>query len=287
MPTIPSYCDSYLFADDTTLFKETPLKELKSSLNLIEQDIEKLLLWLRSNYLDLNESKTELIVIGSANNLEKCGPVSICVNGVQIKSQPKVRILGFILDQLLSYEDHILNVKRKCFSMISALSMIRPLIKMENMLVLVKAMIFPHIRYMSVVWGSANKEIIKHLDLVIKACARLVMRKKRTDSITNTLKFDLKWLLSDDLCKIATLCCMFNIVKSIDCPLEFKDYFITNSRIHTHNTRNANKLHVGTVNKMSTKRSFRWRGINLWNECEFTTENNLYTFKRKILKHLS
>jgi len=56
--------------------------------------------------------------------------------------------------------------------------MMRLLISRQDMSVLIKAMIYPQIQYMCVVWGSAIGQFMKQIDTVIKAAATLVYGKK-------------------------------------------------------------------------------------------------------------
>jgi len=205
---------------------------------------------------------------------------------VKIPAQKKLRILGFILDSLLSYEDHVLNVKRTCFAVLNALGMMRPLISRNSMIVLIKAMIFPHLNYTSSVWGSATCDVTKHFNTVIKAAGRLVLCKKRRDPIYELINDELGWLMADKMAKVSILCCMHRVFYNENSPEFFNNYFLTNENVHTHNTRNAKNIHVTSINKMSTKRSFKWRGAELWNSCMFKHVSNFVSFKKMILRNV-
>ena len=75
-----------MFADDTSLTAYgKSIEEIELGLN---EDLEKIRLWLQANKLSLNVAKTEYMLIGSRQRLAKL-PLepNICIGSDPIKSQ--------------------------------------------------------------------------------------------------------------------------------------------------------------------------------------------------------
>ena len=101
-----------MFADDTNFMRSI------SSLNEIKDELipalYKVYNWLRCNKLSLNTVKTEFMIIGTANGLEKLDkcPVStlyLISSGpdCHIRRVRCVKYLGIIVDDTLTWEEHI------------------------------------------------------------------------------------------------------------------------------------------------------------------------------------
>ena len=79
--------------------------------------IEKLMLkireWMDAVRLKMNESKTEFMLFGSRQHLQKCTINSLDVLGENIEKSEVIRYLGRYLDITLTFKQHI---KTKCKS---------------------------------------------------------------------------------------------------------------------------------------------------------------------------
>jgi len=177
LPTIPTWCKSLLFADDTNLRIVCYPSAIDTALKKVESDIRQITEYLNSNMLQLNNAKTELIVIGSAYNVRKIGVVSINVNGCFIDLKESITILGMTIDNTLSFKTHIIKMTRNCYAQMAPLFTLRPLVSDKNMIVLIKSLVFSHLYYMSIIWGGANKTNLQLVEKVIRNAARLLTRK--------------------------------------------------------------------------------------------------------------
>ena len=69
--------------------------------------ISDICLWMRTNLLKLNYDKTELIVLGTWQQLSKVGEVSIMIGNDTISAEPSVQNLGIHFDKELKWTGHI------------------------------------------------------------------------------------------------------------------------------------------------------------------------------------
>ena len=90
-----------MFADDTQLQKSFNASNLSAQLDAkskIESCLETVSNWMSENRLKLNSDKTEILIIGTKQQLSKMTFDSISVCGETIKSNPFIRNLGVFFD---------------------------------------------------------------------------------------------------------------------------------------------------------------------------------------------
>ena len=71
-------------------------------------------------------------------------------------------------------------------------------------------------------------------------------------------------------------------------PEIYREYFVINSTVHSHSTRQKSDLYICTVQKSIGQKSIQYVGSVLWNEILQLLKNPMsrYTFKRKLKGHL-
>ena len=121
-----------MFADDTTItISGSSLADLRRETNL---ELLNLHCWLRANKLSLNVAKTEFMVIGSRQKLlaESHNEINIKLEDQVISNVDHAKSLGFIIDNRLSWSNHVNELCKKVTSAIGALRRIRPLISQST-----------------------------------------------------------------------------------------------------------------------------------------------------------
>ena len=115
----------HFYADDTQLYISFSVKESNTSVIHLSKCIEDIRSWMQSNLLMLNDSKTEVILLGSRQQLSKFNDLQVSVGNVAIKPCSKVKNLGVIFDSNMSMEDHVSNVCKSSYSYIRLLGKLR------------------------------------------------------------------------------------------------------------------------------------------------------------------
>ena len=116
------------------------------------------------NKLSLNTVKTEFLIIGTSqrlNQLDKSPestPYVIMIDGGEIKRVKSVKYLGMI-DDKLTWEQHIEVISGKMARNIGILKRIRNFIPQESLLLLYHTLIEPYLRYCSIVWGQCSDSL--------------------------------------------------------------------------------------------------------------------------------
>ena len=142
-----------LFADDTNIFLNG--RSLNELTNVMNTELEKMVEWLKANRLSLNVKKTHYMVFRSRqchtftyNNLK--------VNGVAIDRVEHTKFLGVTIDSLLSWQQHISNVKGKVARALGIICKAKKNLSKESLITLYYSIIYPYLIYCVEVWGNAS-----------------------------------------------------------------------------------------------------------------------------------
>ena len=105
------------FADDLQLQMSAPPDRISELLHSMQSCISDVKAWATANMLQLNNNKTELMLVTSkrTKHLHKL-PTSITFGNAQIPLKQSVKNLGFTLDSHLSMNAHVSNISQTCYS---------------------------------------------------------------------------------------------------------------------------------------------------------------------------
>ena len=150
--------------------------------------------WMHSDKLKLNSDKTECLLIGTRQQLQKVSNIStLSVGDSQIAPSCEVRNLGTWFDSKMSMLSHINKTCSSAFYYIYNMRRIRKCLSRSVTESLVHAFITSRIDYCnSLLYGLPNSHIMK-LQRIQNAAARLVTGTPRFCHVTPLL-FHLHWL---------------------------------------------------------------------------------------------
>ena len=108
----------------------------------VNEDLKIVSSWFESNYLKINDTKTQAMVIGPSEY-----KYNFKLDDSEIKLTDTLRILGVTFDRKLKFKDHIVEQTKKACAKASALRRLRRFIPQDVMIRLYKAYILPHLAY--------------------------------------------------------------------------------------------------------------------------------------------
>ena len=108
----------------------------------INSELDTISNWFTSNYLTVNQAKTQAMTIGPSNY-----DYGFQLGDSSIEVRDSLRILGVTIDAMLTYKTHIKEQLTKAYAKGSALRRIRRFLEPDVMLRLYKAFILPHLEY--------------------------------------------------------------------------------------------------------------------------------------------
>ena len=139
-----------------------------------------------SNRLKLNVDKTQFIWLGSPRQLAAVSQVQLIIGEV-VTASDTIRDLCVTLDAQLTMKNHVDGVARSCFYQLRQLRSIRRSVPTDALHTLVHAFISSRIDYCNAVLYGATDAVIRRLQAVLHAEARLITGIRRNDHITPTL----------------------------------------------------------------------------------------------------
>ena len=162
-----------MYADDTSTSCE--VKSMHDITVKLIPDLVKLCDWLKSNKLSLNVIKTDFMIIGSTQNVLKFGNlIAIRINHQLIKRVAHVKYLGIIVDNRLTWKEHVDYISKKIIRNFGAIKRSRQCITVDSTIVLYRTLIEPYIRYCCNVWGSCGNALLHRLQTLQNRAVRVI-----------------------------------------------------------------------------------------------------------------
>ena len=156
--------------------------------------IESVERWMRSNRLKLNSDKTQFMWLGSKQQLAKIETESMQIGEHCIKFSTSAKNLGVTFDPELKMDLHVNNMTRSCFFQLRQLRSIRRSLTMEATKTLVQSLVSSRVDYCNSIFYGAKNAVLRRLQSVLNAAARLVTNTRKFDHITPVLRDQLHWL---------------------------------------------------------------------------------------------
>ncbi len=159
----------------------------------LESCIEDIRIWMSNNFLKLNDSKTQFIMFGSAQNIEQVEEWTVTVGNQTILPSTTVRNIGAMLDTRCTMKSHITSIKKSCYLQLRSLSKIRNFETDEVATTLIHAFVTSMLDNMNALLLYIPDYQLKQLQLIQNNAARVITKQKKSAHITPTLN-NLHWL---------------------------------------------------------------------------------------------
>ena len=172
-------CNSILFADDTTIYKNN--KSILKLKNDIENDFKQILDWFKANKLTFNIEKTKFMLFKVNNSNQD---FDLQINNITIKKSPVCKFLGVLIDENLTWNHHdndrLLKIKRNTHLLRTSNNIFDPNTKK----LIYYGHIHSHMIYCLLIWGnSSSKCNLARLQKAQNKCVRLINNKLELESI--------------------------------------------------------------------------------------------------------
>ena len=194
----------------------------------------------------------------------------------------------YIINNKLTWNDHIKMIKSKIAKNIGIISRMRSFVPRAVLLSLYHALVEPYLQYCNLVWATHRSTVLNELYLCQKKILRIIANQdKRCHSIPLFKQLNIL-----PICNINDLqvgCFMYSVVhKLILADEHFDSAFVRNSAFHSYNTRRRNDIHQVQYRLNVTKFSIRIRGPSLWNSLssEMQCSPTLKAFKKRYMQIL-
>ena len=133
------------YADDSTLHAYN--KNLEPIMCDLRQESSILSNWFYDNYMVLNPGKCHFMLFGVKENEE----FDLICNDITLKHSSHEKILGVIIDNKLSFDEHIINICKTANTKLNVLSKINHYMKQNQKEILLSSFIISHFSYCPII----------------------------------------------------------------------------------------------------------------------------------------
>jgi hypothetical protein len=173
--------DDVLFADDTSLYGEItnffaqpggrrlPPKtsaHMEILSGKINESLARIVEWLKINKLSLNADKTKYMIFHNTQKMEIYKQLKLEMDGIIIERTETFNFLGLVLNETLTWSDHIHKIGGKIGSAIGILYKVKHCLPKKALITIYNSLILSHLNYCNLLWGHEGN---KFDDLQAKA----------------------------------------------------------------------------------------------------------------------
>ena len=250
-----------LYADDTVIFTHNadPLVALTD----LQCNLDGFANWSNTNALSINVKKTKFMVFGSRSRVKKAKNISLSINNMQIQRVPNYKYLGFMMDPVLSFSNHISTLLCTIAHKAYILSRIRRFITEYSALRIYKAMLLPYFDYADIVYDKARQSDLDKLQRAQNKCLKICM-------LTNT-KTDTDFVHAHT--KMPKLCARRKVhLRNFMFTQKKLPHLLDSAEVFTR-ARDAPLFKVSTPSCEAYKRSVIYNGATEWNNLSVEMRN--------------
>ena len=148
-----------MYADDTTIYFNLEDFSLENRENEITNELNWVTIWLRENKLTLNADKTKCMIYHTWQ--KHITNTTFTMNGKQIERVKSFKFLGIILDENLTWRNHIDMVTNKLSKVIGILNRLKYVYPEQALLSIYNSLFISHVNYGLLLWGTKLDTIYK------------------------------------------------------------------------------------------------------------------------------
>ncbi len=212
--------------------------------------------------------------------------LSIKIDDTNIEQVNYTKFLGVIINNRLTWNDHVKAIYNKVSKSIGIIYRIRHNIPSNTLINLYHTLIHPYYEYCNIVWGSDNSTALQRLGRSQKRAVRAIVFANYYSHTAPIFK-RLNIITITEINKLQTACFVYKSLNKL-LPPQLADFFTPNCSVHNLNTRQHSKLHSVQYRIKIRANSIRIFGIKLWNSLsnKLRTSSTLSIFKKSYKKLL-
>jgi hypothetical protein len=183
----------HLYADDVQLYHSSRPDEAAATVDRLCACLIDVDAWLRASRLRLNANKTQIMWLGSRQQVSKVGITEVAALSSSVQLVDEARNLGVILDGQLTLSAQVAAVCRNGYYQLRQLRPLTSCMSGDIIKTLALAFVTSRLDYCNSLYYGVTDRLMSRLQSVQNAAARLVSGLGRRDHITPTLR-RLHWL---------------------------------------------------------------------------------------------
>ena len=282
----------HCYADDTQLylaFKPDNDDSQELAIATMEACIIDLRRWMINDKLMINDDKTEFVLIGTKQQLEKVHVDKLSVGDSEITASNVVRNLGSWFDSNLSMASHVNKICKSSFYHLYNIVRIRKFLSQDSTKTLIHAFVTSRLDHCNALLYGLPKSYLRKLQRVQNAAARLVLRVPKFCHISPCL-LELHWLPIKFRVDFKIILLTFKAIHGL-APKYISD-LINVKPISKYSLRSNNELLLKPPSQKTLPtlgdRAFAAAAPKLWNLLpnKLKDTNSINTFKKELKTYL-
>ena len=249
------------FADDTVLYMD--FDGLNNVENFINNELEKVNVWMETNHLRINASKTKYMIFAPNNEIfSHASNIKLKIGkSLHLEQVDEYKYLGLIIDSKLTWNSHIQRLHSKLSQSLGILYRCRHYLNKKSLILLFHSLFSTHLNYGILCWGRCGG--LKSLQIIVNKAIRCINFLSYRDNVSHYYYKD-NFMPIDDIYKLELGKFMFKFNKNL-LPSTFNNYFQRASSVHHHLTRySKNNYFVPQSKKNSGLKCLSSLGTDLW-----------------------
>ena len=237
-------------------------KDLDELIKTMNTEIVHVIDWLKLNKLSLNLKKTHFIIFRRRRVKIKVNE-ELTINDVKIEMKDNTKFLGVMIDNCLSFKEHIHYIRGKVARGLGLLYKCRRLVNHSTLLTLYNSFIYPYFNYCISAWGNTFELYLHPLIMLQKRAVRLingVRRRTHTDPLFKKCR-----ILKLQQIYVYTVQSFMYKFNNNMLPEIFTDLFQRNRNVHSRNTRNGYLFRPPLIRTEPGIRTVRVTGVRIFN----------------------
>lgn len=241
-----------------------------------------------TNFLKLNDDKTEFLLIGSKHQKHKIpANNTIQIGTTSVPESAKARNIGAMMDCHMSLESHVNAICRSSNLQLRHIRNIRSFLSQSDTETLIHAFVTSRLDNLNSLLVGLPKYLLNRLQRIQNTAARIVTGSRRRDHITPVLK-NLHWLPIKQRIDFKILLLVFKCLQG-NAPQYLKDCLISYRPCRVLRSQSHHLLSQPICMTHSFgDRAFSVVAPKLWNSLPIHIRSSvsLDIFKRKLKTHL-
>ena len=273
----------HIYADDTQIYLPFLPGEESAAIHRLEKCLTEVRQWMATNWLQLNDSKTEFIIFGSKQNLSMLQEISLTIGESKIFPSDCVRNIGAHLDKELSLDKHLTSICKSAWYHLYQISKIRRYLTTDQTKSVIHAYVTSRLDQNNSLLLGLPKKSLKCLQCIQNASAKLIVRGRKHDHVTPILK-NLHWLPIEQRILFKLLLLTFKSLNDQG-PAYLKDLLVHYKPSRTLRSSSSMMLCCHRTHYVDTsRRAFYARAPAEWNRLPISLKNSdsIASFKSKL-----
>jgi len=280
---------SHLYADDAQVYCYCRPSDSLCLHQRVEHCVNDIADFMKSNRLQLNPSKTEIIWCAPARRRHHIINTTFSIGSDTVHAVQSARDLGIYIDEGLTMRTHITNVVSNCFGALRQVRSIRRSLPTHAISTLVTSLVLSKLDYCNIIYAGLPRCDIDRLQSTLNAAVRLTTGARKYDHVTELLQ-DRHWLRMPEriqykLCVTVYRCLHGTAPSYLVNQLQPLSTIESRSRLRSGSTTD---LHVPVTRSSLGDRAFAVAGPRAWNKLSSITRaaSNLSSFKTLLKTQL-